>query len=137
MILARQRGRPMDGEGLLRKLQIKPGARVVLMGAPAAVEAALEGAVKLAEPGQACDAAIAFCQTPADVAAFAPQALTGLVEDGVLWFAFRKGAAGKKAGLTRDVGWDVLTVLGYRGVRSIAFDDDWSVLRFRETWRVR
>lgn len=127
----------MDGEGLLRKLQIKPLARVALMGAPAEVEAAIETAVRLTEPGQACDAAIAFCAGPADVTAFAPQALTGLVEDGVLWFAFRKGPAGKKAGLGRDMGWDALTALGYRPVRAIAFDDDWSGLRFRETWRVK
>ena len=127
----------MDGEDLLRKLQIKAGARVVLMGAPAAVEAAIESAVKLTEPGQACDAAVAFCENPADVAAFAPQALIGLIPDGVLWFAFRKGAAGKKAGLGRDMGWDALNDLGYRPVRSIAFDDNWSGLRFRETWRVK
>jgi hypothetical protein len=122
---------------LLGKLQIKPGARVALMNTPAAVESAIEGAVKLVEPGQACDAAIAFCESPADVAAFAPHALTGLVEDGVLWFAFRKGAAGKKAGIGRDVGWDALTALGYEGCRAIAFDDDWSGLRFREAWRIK
>lgn len=127
----------MDGEALLRKLQIKRGARVVLMGAPTAVEAAIEAAVTLTEPGQGCDAAIAFCESPADVTAFAPQALTGLVEDGLLWFAFRKGAAGKASGLGRDVGWGALTALGYRPVRSIAFDDDWSGLRFRENWRVK
>ncbi len=127
----------MDGEDLLRRLQIKPGARVVLMGAPAAVEAAIESAVKLTEPGQACDAAIAFCESPADVAAFTPQALTGLIVDGVLWFAFRKGAAGKKSGLSRDVGWGALNGLGYRPVRSIAFDDDWSGLRFREARLVK
>ncbi len=122
---------------LLGKLQIKPGARVVLVGAPAGVEAAIESAVRLTERGQACDAAIAFCQSPADVAALAPQALTGLVEDGVLWFAFRKGAAGNTNGLGRDVGWTALKDLGYRPVRAIAFDDDWSGLRFRETWRVK
>ena len=122
---------------LLGKLQIKPGARVALMGAPAGIEAAIDGAVKLVEPGQACDAAIAFCNSPADVAAFAPQALTGLTPDGILWFAFHKGPAGKTAGLGRDVGWEDINALGYRPVRSIAFDDDWSGLRFRETWRVK
>jgi hypothetical protein len=127
----------MDGAALLRKLQIRPGARVALIGAPAGIEAAIEPAVRLTEPGQACEAALAFCAGPADVAAFAPQALTGLVEDGVLWFAFRKGAAGKKSGLGRDVGWDPLEALGYRPVRAIAFDDDWSGLRFREAWRVK
>jgi hypothetical protein len=127
----------MDGADLLRKLQIKPGARVVLIGAPADIETAIEGAVRLTEPGQACDAALAFCASPADVAAFAPQLLTGLVEDGVLWFAWRKGAAAKQTGLSRDVGWAPLDALGYRGVRSIAFDAAWSGLRFREAWRVK
>ncbi|MGZ3275287.1 MAG: hypothetical protein ACXU82_20130 [Caulobacteraceae bacterium] len=127
----------MDGAVLLKKLQIRPGARMVLLGAPAEVEAAIQAAVTLVEPGQGCDAALAFCAGPADIAAFAPQALTGLVEDGVLWFAFRKGAAGKKSGLGRDVGWDPLAALGYRPVRAIAFDDAWSGLRFRETWRVK
>ncbi len=127
----------MDGEALLRKLQIKPGARVALLGVPAEVEAAIEGAVTPVEPGQACDAAIAFCAGPADVAAFAPQALTGLVEDGLLWFAYRKGAAAKQSGLNRDGGWEAISALGYRPVRSIAFDDTWTGLRFRETWRVK
>ena len=122
---------------LLGKLQIRPGARVALMGAPAGVEAALEAAVRLVEPGQACDAAIAFCESPADVAAFAPQALSGLAADGILWFAFRKGPAGKKAGLTRDTGWDAVRALGYDTVRSIAFDQTWSGLRFRESWRIK
>ncbi|HEY4030062.1 MAG TPA: hypothetical protein VGM25_06935 [Caulobacteraceae bacterium] len=127
----------MDGEALLRKLQIKPGARVVLIGAPAEVETAIEAAVTLTEPGQASDAALAFCAGPADVAAFAPQALTGLAPDGVLWFAYRKGAVAKQTGLSRDVGWDALNGLGYRPVRSIAFDEAWTGLRLREAWRVK
>ncbi len=127
----------MDGGELLRKLQIKPGARLVLIDAPAKIEAALHGALKLVEPGQACDAALAFCDSPADVAASAPQALTGLIEDGVLWFAYRKGKAAKASGLSRDVGWDALEALGYRPVRSIAFDEDWTGLRFREASRVK
>jgi hypothetical protein len=127
----------VDGQALLRKLQIKPGSRMTLIGAPAATEAALQTAVALTEPGQACDSALAFCHSPGDVAAFAPQALTGLVEDGVLWFAYRKGAAAKEIGLNRDTGWAALKDLGYRPVRSIAIDEDWTGLRFRETWRVR
>jgi hypothetical protein len=127
----------MDGEALLRKLQVKPGSRMVLIGAPAVVEAALQGAVTLTEPGQGCEAALAFCTSPADVAAFAPQAMTGLKEDGPLWFAYRKGAAAKQNGLNRDVGWAPLTDLGYRGVRSIAIDESWTGLRFRETSRVK
>jgi hypothetical protein len=127
----------MDSEALLRKLQVKPGSRMTLIGAPAEVEAALQEALALTEPGQGCDAALAYCSSPADVAAFAPQALTGLKEDGVLWLAYRKGAAAKQSGLSRDIGWAALNDLGYRPVRSIAIDEDWTGLRFREARRVK
>jgi len=127
----------MDGEGLLRKLQVKPGARVRVFGAPAEIEAALRETATLTPPDQPCDAAIAFCNGPDDVCRLAPLALKGLAEDGPLWFAYRKGAAAKQSGLSRDVGWAALSDLGYRGVRSIAFDEVWTGLRFREAWRVK
>ena len=110
---------------------------MALIGTPADIEAALQGAVTQTEPGQACDAALAFCNSPADVAASAPQAVTGLVDDGVLWFAYRKGPAAKATGLDRDVGWTALTDLGYRPVRSFAIDEAWTGLRYREVWRVK
>ena len=127
----------MDGGELLRKLQVKPGARMRLIGAPAAIEAALRQIVTLVGPDEPRDAALAFCNGPDEVARSAPLALTDLAEDGPLWFAWRKGAAAKQTGLSRDVGWAPLDALGYRGVRSIAFDDAWSGLRFREAWRVK
>ena len=127
----------MDSDTLLRKLQVKPGARMRLIGAPPEIEAALASGVSLTAQGRPCDAALAFCHNPDDVARFAPLAVAGLAPDGPLWFAYRKGAAAKQSGLSRDVGWTPLGALGYRGVRAIAFDDEWSGLRFRETWRVK
>lgn len=127
----------MDGEALLRKLQIKPGARVRVIGAPPAIEAALGRAATLTPPDQPCDAALAFCRGPDEVAGLAALAMQGLAEDGPLWFAYRKGAAAKQSGLSRDVGWAALRELGYDTVRSIAFDDEWTGLRFREAWRVK
>lgn len=127
----------MDGPALLNKLQIKPGARTRLIAAPADVAQALGGLVAPVGAGEPCDAAIAFCQTPDDVARFAPLAMAGLVDDGVLWFAYRKGAVAKASGLSRDVGWDALRENGWRTVRSIAFDEAWTGLRFRETSKVK
>jgi hypothetical protein len=110
---------------------------MLLIGAPAEIEAALRQVARLVGLDQPRDAALAFCDGPNDVARFAPLAIKGLAEDGPLWFAWRKGAAAKQSGLSRDVGWAPLDDLGYRGVRSIAFDDAWSGLRFREAWRVK
>jgi hypothetical protein len=127
----------MDGEALLRKLQVKPGARLWVVGAPMEVEAALRQVATLVGPDQPRDAALAFCHGPEEVVRLAPLALKGLAEDGPLWFAWRKGASVKQTGLSRDAGWAPLDDLGYRGVRAIAFDETWSGKRFREVWRVK
>ena len=123
---------------LLHKLQVKPGARLWLIDAPADLAAAMaaEGHARLVEGGP-CDAVVAFCESPAEVAANASKAIAALPADGLLWFGYRKGAAAKASGLSRDVGWAALSELGYRGVRSIAFDDAWTGLRFREISRVK
>ncbi|GAB4459307.1 MAG: hypothetical protein OHK0037_04430 [Elainellaceae cyanobacterium] len=36
-----------------------------------------------------------------------------------------------KTDLTRDIGWDVVTKAGLKGVAQVAIDETWSALRFR------
>ena len=127
----------VDGAGLIRKLQLKPGQRLRLMNAPGPLAAALRaGGATVAADGR-CEAVLAFCGSPEEVETACGQALAALEPDGLLWFAYRKGAAAKASGLSRDVGWSVLGRAGYRGVRSIAIDEDWTGLRFRETAKVK
>jgi hypothetical protein len=125
--------------GLLKKLQIKSGARLWLVNVPLGLAEALTAGAEV-EPvkhGESYDGVIAFCENPSEVEAFAKQAIAGLPEDGLLWFGYRKGEAAKRSGLNRDVGWAALGEMGYRPVRSISFDDTWSGIRFRETPRVK
>ena len=129
----------IDGAELRKKLQLKSGARLLLLQVPQLFASALtEGEEVVAiKPGNAFDSAIAFCQMPADVGVLVPQALAGLPADGLLWFAYRKGAAAKQSGLSRDSGWSPLLELGFETVRSIAFDDEWTGLRFRQSSAVK
>ncbi len=118
---------------LLKKLQIKAGARLLLINVPRPLAETLTAGAEV-EPvkfGEPFDGAIAFCENPTEVTAFAEQIVSALPRDGLLWFAYRKGAAGKTAGLTRDQGWNALEQAGLRPVRSISFDDEWTGLRFR------
>lgn len=87
--------------------------------------------VQPVRPGEPYDGVLAFCSNPTEVEAFAGAVVPGLPKDGLLWFAYRKGAPGREAGLTRDVGWSALAAAGYRPVRSVAIDDEWTGLRFR------
>jgi hypothetical protein len=99
------------------------------------------------KPGEPCTGVIAFAANPAEVRSFASQALAVLPPDGLLWFAYPKGSAGKAAGISRDQGWDALAAADWRPVRSVSIDDDWTGLRFRpvekvksanpEAWRTR
>jgi len=125
----------VDGAELRKKLQVKVGARLLLVNVPQPFSAALvaDTDVLSVAPGEAFDGALVFCEAPADVEAAVPSIIPALPADGLLWFAYRKGAAAKKSGLSRDVGWSSLLALGFETVRSIAFDEEWTGLRFRQS----
>ncbi len=118
---------------LIRKLQIKAGTRLWLVNVPEAIaEAITSGAeVETVKSGEACDGAIVFADTPIEVEKLAPKILKAVPRDGLLWFAYRKGAAAKSSGLTRDHGWEPLRAAGWDTVRSVSIDEVWTGLRFR------
>jgi hypothetical protein len=128
-----------DSLALMKKLQLRAGMRLWLIDVPRPIAEALSAGaeVELVGPHDAFDGAIAFCRNPAEVASFAAQILPGLPEDGLLWLAYRKGAAAQESGLSRDAGWQALVDAGFTTVRSIAFDDEWTGLRFRREALVR
>jgi hypothetical protein len=123
---------------LLRKLQIKAGARLWMINVPRAIAEALTAGAEVqpVKHGEPYDGVLAFCENPTEVSAFTAEVLPELPDDGLLWFAYRKGAAAKASGLSRDVGWEALEAAGYRAIRAIAFDDEWSGLRFRPAEKV-
>jgi hypothetical protein len=61
-----------------------------------------------------------------------PMALHNLTADGIMWFCYPKKSSKKhKTGLDRDNGWKALENAGFRGIRLVSVDNDWSALRFR------
>ena len=123
----------MESVELIKKLQVKPGQKLWLVNVPRDVAEALTAGAEfeIAKAGEACDGVIAFAHSAADVTVLTKQALEVLPRDGLLWFAYRKGAEGKAAGLTRDQGWDPLRAAGWDTVRSVSIDETWTGLRFR------
>ena len=118
---------------LIKKLQIKPGTRLWLINAPDDFAGVLRAAseITIVKAGAPCTAVLAFAQSPAEASAHTDKALRVLPADGLLWLAYRKGAAAKASGLSRDTGWSALTAAGWTPVRSISIDDVWTGLRFR------
>ena len=139
----------IDSAALINKLQIKSRAKLWLVNVPDEVAEALtaSGEIATVKTGAAFDGVIAYCESPADVAKVFPSILRSLPPDGLLWFAYRKGAAAKASGLSRDAGWGPVEAANWRPVRSIAIDDNWTGLRFKpvdlvssktpDAWRTR
>jgi SAM-dependent methyltransferase len=117
---------------LARKLQVKPGTRVLVLDAP---DAYLE---RLGDPAEteprddaAYDVVQVFVKDRLDVERRAAAALRALRPGGVLWFSYPKRSSKVATDLTRDHGWDVVARAGLRPVAQVSVDEVWSDVRPR------
>ena len=110
------------------KLQIKPGQRVAIIGAPDdAAPIAGEGAAGTPETA---DVVVAFVRSKAELATVAGPAIEAARNDKLAWIAYPKeGKLGTD--LNRDLLSAALAAEGVQPVRQIAIDEVWSALRFR------
>lgn len=125
----------MPTSALAKKLQLKPGAKVALVNAPAGMAKKLvplpDGA-KVAGPRAHADAVIGFAKDRAELARVAPQAIGRVGADHLVWLCYPKGGAKAKTDLNRDVLWELVADgHGLEGVTLVAIDETWSAMRFR------
>lgn len=120
-------------EALLKKLQLKPGMRVLIINAPAGYLerlSPLPAGATLVDQGPA-DWTQAFMRNQADVDALAPRAIAAVSAGGVLWLSYPKGGARAGTDINRDKGWEVMAAAGWGPVTQVALDDTWSAMRWR------
>ena len=110
---------------LAKKLNLKPGQKLQVSGAPKGLD--LDD-VEIAKSGG--DGILVFVTKLADIARSAKPAIEAAKADRLAWIAYPK--AGKLGtDLNRDILWQNLEPTGIEGVRMIALDDTWSAMRFR------
>ncbi|MGO8960134.1 MAG: hypothetical protein ACLQFR_22600 [Streptosporangiaceae bacterium] len=112
---------------LAAKLQIKPGAAVSVLAAPADGPD-LSGVGRAGHDPAEADAVIAFVQSSADLAGSPAVAAARL--DKLTWIAYPK-AGQLGTDLNRDILARASHDLGIRPVRQVSLDDVWSALRTR------
>jgi hypothetical protein len=127
---------------LAKKLLIRPGQRILLLGAPAHYQALLlplpEGASAAAAGDDEAageggyDAVHLFVRDRGDLDRRTPAALAAAGRNGLLWIAYPKGGAKAGTDLHRDsLRSGVESAHGWTAVTQVALDADWSALRFR------
>lgn len=124
---------------MFKKLNLKDQAEIVVLNAPSSFEAELayleDIAIRRRLTGiKALSFVLAFVTKQKEVDTLAERIAAKAEGDAILWFAYPKGTSKNyTCDFNRDPGWAVLSKNGFRGVRQVAIDDDWSALRFRRT----
>jgi len=124
-----------SGTPLPRKLGIKPGARLALVGAPddflESTLAPLPDAVEVrARARGPLDTIVFFTRSRAQLERRFGGLARALDPAGSLWIAWPKRASGVKTDLTEDTLRDVILPQGLVDTKVCAIDDTWSGLRF-------
>jgi hypothetical protein len=114
-------GTPLD-----KKLGIKPGARVLVVGAPDGFEVPGEGVLVRRGP---VDVALVFVTSRAALEKAWPRVTTSLVAEGGFWVAWPKKASKVPTDMTEDVVREVALPRGLVDNKVCAIDDVWSGLR--------
>jgi hypothetical protein len=122
------------GTPLVRKLGIKAGHRVWLLGAPKGweIEDLPEGVTVVTSPSPA-DVVLAFFHCADDIAAEIPALGQAIMPDGCLWVAWPRRAAGLTSDITDNVVRGIVLPLGLVDVKVAALGHAWSGLRL--VWR--
>lgn len=116
-----------------RKLGLKPGLRVALIGAPDGW--ALQGPPPLepAGPDGGADLVLWFVRAAAELDAVSQHG-RAIFPAGALWIAWPRRAAGHGSDVTGDAVRAAVLPLGLVDVKVAALDDDWSALKV--VWRL-
>lgn len=126
-------GAGYSGTPLPRKLGIRPGARVALLGAPPGARGLLDplpdGVRLLGRIAPDLDVIVLFALRRAEVVRRLAAARRALRPDGGLWVAWPKRASGVPTDLTEDVVREVGLAAGLVDNKVCAIDTTWSGLR--------
>ena len=122
---------------LFNKLNLKDEEEIFILNAPASFAGEID-TLHDVEIKRTVDASsvikfsLAFAEKKADLDHYSALVSEKAEGDAVLWFAYPKGSSKKyKCDFNRDTGWEVLMEAGFKPVRQVSIDEDWSALRFR------
>jgi hypothetical protein len=119
-----------------RKVGVREGDRLVLLGAPAHWSSdAIPALVTVAQRRSrgTADVLVAFFTTRAALRRAAGELAAAITTDGMAWVAWPRTTAGHVSDLSDVVVRDTMLVLGLVDVKVAMLDEDWSGLKF--VWR--
>jgi hypothetical protein len=128
-----------SGTPLWQKLGLKPGMRLLALGAPANLGALLTGAPDHRRLPRAAefDCALAFTKTRGDLASVLTKLELKMPDGGMIWIAWPKKTSGVATDLTEDIVRQIGLAARLVDVKVCAIDATWSGLKFVRRLRDR
>jgi hypothetical protein len=125
---------------ILRKLQVKDRSRVLILNLPeelSSIKEAFPGPIKEEVEGSS-DLIMVFSTEMEEAVDLISRSIPTLEEDQLFWFCYPKKSSKRySSSIDRDKTWELADRFGYRPVRQISLDDDWSAIRFRKSEYVK
>jgi hypothetical protein len=120
---------------LARKLGLKGGHRLTLIGAPSgwSVDGLPEGVIVSRRRSSRVDVLVAFFHDLSRIERYLVGLAAAIAPNGSLWLAWPRRAAGHASDITDHELRRIALPLGLVDVKVAALDDDWSGLKF--VWR--
>jgi hypothetical protein len=123
-----------SGTPLVRKLGLRPGWRVTVLGAPDGLDELLgdlpEGVRISRRLADGIDAAWIFVVERRELERRLPSVLRRLPSEGTLWISWPKRASGVPTDVNENVLREVVLPTGWVDIKVAAIDETWSGLRF-------
>ena len=130
-----------SGTPLVRKLGLRPGWRVAVLGGPPGLLQLLgelpPGLRIMRRLGSGLDAVWLFVDRRQALERRLPDVFAHLQPDGTLWISWPKRASGVQTDVTENVLREVVLPTGWVDVKVAAIDETWSGLRFARRRELR
>ena len=125
----------MAAKTVAQRMLIRPGARVLILGAPPGYARVLgplpKGATRLARATKEIDVLQVFFKSRKEMKARLPRLKKYLAASGAMWVAYPKGSTKGGMDISRDVIWKYASTIGLGPVALIAIDGTWSSMRLK------
>ncbi len=125
----------MTISGVAKKLGIKAGMHVLVLGAPSgylnSVAPLPEGVTVSEQIGGTHQFVQLFATRKAEIQKSASRLLKHSAPGALVWITYPKKTSGVDSDLSRETVWAAMEGTGWRPVSQIAIDQVWSALRFR------
>jgi hypothetical protein len=122
-----------SGTPLVRKLGVKEGARVAILGAPEGFDDTLgelpDGVAVTRRLGGGKDMVVVFVTARKELEKRLGALRAAIAPDGMVWVAWPKKASGVKTDMSEDVVREVVLPTGLVDVKVCAIDEVWSGLK--------